>query len=322
MSSVPKLVLIGDTLVTLYENMARIRQFSVAMQRAIDEGQADSGTRPVIGLEAMAAGVSWHLTHDDLLFSARPALSIALGKGVEMRELAAQCLRRSTGCGGGMGGGRTFAAPQYGFLGVTEDNAAPMLNALGAAMACRRRKPPPLAVGVFGADGLIDGAYHEALRCAGEWMLPVMFVAHIDRSRDLSPKRWGTVAKTYGIAAVDADGRSVSEVYAAANEAVRRAREGEGPSLLLLEVGTTSANNQLPAEDDPLQVMRSQLLSDKGATREELEEIDQRCEQEVEQAMAYAELAPPVDWKVAGALMPASAPPESSRSIPSRKRSK
>lgn len=294
MPGAPKLVLIGDTLVTLFRNMVRIRKFAEAIGEALDELDAEQ-VRPLVGLEAVAAGVNWHLGPEDLVFSSRPALSSALAKGVPTESLAAQWLRRATGCGGGAGGGRIFAAPEFGLLGVSDDTAAPLLNAVGAGMVAQSREQERLAVAFFGLGGLLDGGFHEALRTAGQHQLPALFIGRIAARQDIKLHRWATLAKTYGVAAVDADGRSVAEVYGAANEAVRRARAGEGPSLLLLQVATAPAGLELAAEDDPVLRMQNQLLEDQSLSEEELEEIDQQLDADIASAVAAARSAPSVD---------------------------
>lgn len=305
MAGVPKLVLIGDTLFTLYENMVRMRCFAEGLGDLVEAGHSEA-LRPRIGHEAVAAGVSFHLSPDDLVFAARPALAVAIGKGVESRALAAQWLRRAGGCGGGIGGAHAFAAPEQGLLAVTTDSAAPLLNAAGAAAAKQSDKDnqSPLAtLAFFGADGLVDGAFYEAVRCAGHWELPTIFVGQIDRERRLDSKRWTTVARTNGLAAVHADGRQISEVYAAAHEAVRRAREGEGPSLLLFDTAFSGAGQELRDEDDPIQIMRQQLLEDSSISSDELDALHDHCEAEIEAAVQAALQSPPVNWKAAQRLM-------------------
>lgn len=297
MPSVPRLVLIGDTLLTLYRNMLRIRRFRDECRAAVESGLLGVEDIPLAGLEAIAVGVGWHLGNDDLVLASSTPLAAALAKGVPPVELAAQWLRRATGCGGGTGGSRRFSAPQQGVLAAGGWERSTMLQAVGAAAGIQAVTPPTdegrerVVVAFLGQGAGDDGVLVETLRTAAEWTLPLLLVLYVDESAPLGVLT--AVAKSHRVAAVAADGAVIADTYAAAHEAMRRARAGEGSTLLLFH--TPAARGELSAEHDPLVLLRDHLLDTDQLNEQELRALHAEVNAELKGAFERAKREPPFD---------------------------
>ncbi len=183
-------------------------------------------------------------------------------------------------------------------------------QASGTAWALRLQGKDGVVVATFGEGATSQGDFHEGLNLAGIHRLPVIFVCENNGWAISVPERLqaappGIAARgaAYGMPGVLVDGTDTIACYEAASEAVQRARQGLGPTLIearvpRLDPHTSSDDDRtyrtpgdlasLPASD-PLPRFRTTLLADGWASRAEIEEIDQAVVQEVESAMAYAE---------------------------------
>lgn len=233
----------------LYRQMQLIRQTEEALARAHQRGLIHGACHTYVGQEAIAVGVSAHLRPDDAVFSTHRGHGHALAKGLPPEELIAELYGRATGCSRGRGGSMHLFAPEIGLMGTSGIVAACLLQATGAGYSFRLLRTDRLAVAYFGDGAVNNGAFHEGLNLAAIWKLPVLFVCENNQFATEVP--FETVAgcpnvaargAVYGLPGVEVNGNDVEAVYRAAEEAVRRARRGEGPTLLECKTYRTRAH--------------------------------------------------------------------------------
>ena len=190
------------------------------------------------GQEPVAAGICAHLTPEDALTATHRPHHLAIAKGVALRPMTAEIFGRQTGLGRGRGGHMHLFDPSTHFScsGIIAEGLPP---ALGQAFAFQRQRSERVAVAVTGEGAANAGAFHESLNLAALWKLPVVFVVEdndwgisVPRSHSTSVASNADRAASYGIPGVRVKDNSVEDVYAAAGEAVARARSGEGPTLI------------------------------------------------------------------------------------------
>jgi acetoin:2,6-dichlorophenolindophenol oxidoreductase subunit alpha len=222
----------------LYRVMALIRRFEERAIELVRSGEIASGIHPCIGQEAVAAGLGAALRHDDVLYSNHRAHGHLLAKGSDPGALLAEMAGRVNGVDRGRGGSfhpSDFGAGVYGCTGSV-GHGAPM--AVGTAWAFARQQTDRVAVSTFGDGAMGQGALLEALNLAALWRAPVVFVCENNGYATTLPvgrALAGSVtarALACGIPSAQHDGMDAEVVYAAAADAVERARAGGGPVFL------------------------------------------------------------------------------------------
>jgi 2-oxoisovalerate dehydrogenase E1 component len=297
----------------LYRTMLVIRRCEEQLAKSHQARLIPGPCHTYVGQEAVAAGVCAHLRRADVVFSTHRGHGHALAKGVPPRELIAELFGRVTGCSRGRGGSMHLFAPEVGLLGTTGIVGPNILQAAGAAYAFQLLKTDRVSVGFFGDGAVNNGAFHEGLNLAAFWQLPVVFVcennlyatevpfAYAARNPDVAGR-----GPAYGIPAAAVDGNDVLAVYAAAGEAVARARAGGGPTLIECRTYRTRPHAEgmrdghyRTAEEvaewkarDPIPRLRARLLSGGAATAAELEAIETEVAAAVEEAVEYAKASP------------------------------
>lgn len=203
-------------------------------------------------------------------------------------------------------------APAYGFMGTNGIVGAPIPLATGGGLSAKMRNAGQVSVCFFGDGAVNSGSFHEAVNIAAIWNLPVVYVCENNLyatemafSRATKNTSVASRAKAYGMPGVEVDGQDVIAVYEAAKEAVQRAREGDGPTLIECKTyryvghhegdpGTdyrTREEVQNWKQRDPIKRTRELLLS-YGTEESRLQAVDQEVELLIDQAVEFAEASP------------------------------
>src|SRR4051794_26349866 len=294
-----------DLLLNLYRGMQLIRQCEEELARSHQRGLIHGACHTYVGEEAIAAGVCAHLRPDDAVFSTHRGHGHALGKGLPPRELIAELFGRATGCSRGRGGSMHLFAPEIGMMGTSGIVGPCILQAAGAGYSFRLLRTDRVAVAFFGDGAVNNGAFHEGLNLASIWKLPVLFVCENNQFATEVPFSYSSAnpdvanrGAVYNMPGVLVDGNDVEAVRDVAGEAVRRARAGEGPTLLECRtyrtrphaegMGDYTYRTREEVEEwkvrCPIARFREVLLENGWATGEDLEEIDAAVAGEVEAA--------------------------------------
>jgi 2-oxoisovalerate dehydrogenase E1 component len=293
--------------------MLIIRRTEEQLARAHQQGLVHGACHTYVGEEAIAVGVCAHLRPDDTVFSTHRGHGHALAKGVPPRELIAELLGRATGVSHGRGGSMHVFAPQVGMLGTSGIVGPSILMAAGIAYASRLAKSDRVSVAFFGDGASNNGAFHEGLNMAAIWKLPVVFVCENNQYATEVP--FVTVAGNpelsargiaYGIPSPAVDGNDVLQVHAVAGEAVRRARAGEGPTLIACTTYRTRPHSEGMRDGgyrtreeveawrgrDPIKRLREQLLNASITDSDALDGVDREVQVLVEEGLEWAKASP------------------------------
>ncbi len=223
----------------LLRQMLLIRHFDEKVNELYAEGKVHGTAHFYVGQEAVAVGVISALKEGDVITSTHRGHGHAIAFGLDVDRMAAELLARASGYCHGKGGSMHIADVGAGMLGANGIVGGSMGIVCGAAWAFKRRREDRVAVCFFGDGAVAEGIFHEALNLAAIWRLPVVFVCENNQygmsmsvKRAYATERISDRAAGYGMPGATVDGQDLDAVNAAASEAIKRARSGEGPTLL------------------------------------------------------------------------------------------
>jgi pyruvate dehydrogenase E1 component alpha subunit len=222
---------------SLYRQMLRSRLFEEAAARLWTEGKISGEMHLGTGEEAVVAGVVDQLREGDALALDHRGTPPLLMRGVDPVLLLREFLGHPSGLCSGMGGHMHLFSPSHlaassGIVGASGPAGA------GFALAAQYLRPGNLAVAFFGEGAVNQGMMMETMNLAVTWKLPLLFVckdnewAIFTRSHSVIGGNLTDRARGFGMPAIEIDGSDVAAVWNAANEALERARAGEGPTFL------------------------------------------------------------------------------------------
>lgn len=292
--------------------MGLVREFEERLRTLVERGVPVGPVHFYTGQEAVAVGVCAALRSSDWIASTHRGHGHCIAKGVDVRAMMAELYGKTTGTNRGKGGSMHITDVRAGVLGVNPIVGMGTPHAVGAALSARVRGTDEVAVAFFGEGAASMGVVHEAMNLASIWTLPVVFVCENNGYAQATPVEYAVAADriadraaAYRMPGVTVDGQDVLAVRGAAEEAVRRARSGGGPSLV--ECLTyryhghhqgddtlryrTAEEERAARERDCLRRCREHLLS-QGFAAEELDAADARNRQRLDEAVAFAEAGP------------------------------
>ena len=299
----------AGALLDAYGRMVLIREFEQAIHRLFLKGEVHGTTHLSAGQEAVPVGVCMALAPDDYVSGTYRGHGHALAKGTDPEALAAEMLGRATGVCGGRAGSMNVVDLERGLVGCFGIVGGSIAAATGAALSGKRQGRASVA---FFGDGAANQAYfHECLNFAQVLELPAIFVCENNLYGEFTPMKQVTAgaeiaarAGAYGIPFAVVDGNDLWAVREAAVEAVDRAREGGGPTLLECRTyrhfghSKSDPAKYRPADEverwlkrDPLTVARERLLA-AGHSEEEVADSERRARERIEAATEAARAAP------------------------------
>lgn len=219
--------------------MLRIRFFEEEVQKLFTLNLVRGSTHLMQGQEAVPVGVCSTLQPDDTMTCTYRGHGAMLAKGSALDASFAEILGRSGGLCGGRGGSMHLTDFSVGALGSNPVVGAHLPITVGAGLSAKLLKTNGVSVAFFGDGATNIGAFHESLNMASIWKLPVVFVIENNQYGEYSPialttpiARLADRAASYGMPGVFIDGNDVVSVADAARTAVKRARSGQGPTLI------------------------------------------------------------------------------------------
>ncbi len=301
-----------STLLWAYEKVVTIRRFEEQARREADAGKL-RGMHSSIGQEAVPTGVCAHLRDNDFVLGTHRSHHHCIAKGVDLNEMMAELLGKATGTNKGKGGTMHIADIDKGMLGANGVVGSNIPVATGVALSASVRGSDQVSVVFFGDGASSQGSLHESMNLASIWKLPILFVCENNRYAEATPFEYSVAgasisrrAAGYDMPGVNVDGQSLPDVYAAAGEAVRRARAGEGPTLIEAQTyryqGHFGADNPLGyrteeeeayyRDRDCIDRLRAHVLEGEYATEAELFAIDESAVAAVAAAARFADESP------------------------------
>ncbi|HUE80736.1 MAG TPA: pyruvate dehydrogenase (acetyl-transferring) E1 component subunit alpha [Pyrinomonadaceae bacterium] len=301
-----------ETLLNIYYQMLLIRRFEEKSAEAYSMGKIGGFCHLYIGQEAVAVGAISAIRSDDYVLASYREHAHALAKGMTPESLMAELFGKAGGCSGGKGGSMHMFDSDRNFLGGHAIVGGQIPLATGVAFASKYKGTDQVTLCFFGEAAVNQGAFHESLNMAQLWKLPCIYICENNRygmgtsvERAMSLQDIAQKACAYEMAAEFVDGMDVLAIREATLRAVERARKDYLPTLL--EVRTyrfmghsmsdpgnyrTRAEIEKHQERDPIKLF-SASLKEKGVISDrELEEIETRVREEVEQALRFAEESP------------------------------
>lgn len=298
-----------ERLASHYEMMLRAMLWEQRLLRLIDEGKVSGFYHSGRGQEAVPAGAIAALRDDDYLLYAHRGCGYMIAKGLPMSKLFGDFLANTEGTTRGLGAGIVHIAwPELGILGQSGTLGGAFPIAAGAGLSAKYRGTDQVVMCFFGEATQNRGTFHEALNAIALWRLPVVLVCEnnewavsVSAAESTSVEDVADRAKGYGIPGQVVDGMNVAAVNEAAQNAVERARAGEGPTLIEAktyrfrghyEGDPASYREKKDLEEwqkrDPILTLAKEL-SDSGV---DVDEIQARVNKEVDEALEVAQKAP------------------------------
>jgi pyruvate dehydrogenase E1 component alpha subunit len=306
------LTLTDTQLLELYRRMALIRRFEEKAAEMYGRGKITGFCHLYAGEEAVAVGAITALYDKDYVVSTYREHGHCLAKGASARSVMAELFGKATGISHGRGGSMHLFDAELRFMGGYAIVGGGLPLAVGLGLSVQYKEEPEVVCCFFGDGALPQGAFHESLNMAALWKLPVVFICENNFygmgtlvQNAISQEELYRFAEPYKIPGVRVDGMDVLEVYTATTEAVARAREGDGPSLI--EAVTyrfrghsmsdpaeyrSKREERIWQERDPIKNLRRRLLSEKRATEARLDEIDHEVADVIEDAVKFADESP------------------------------
>ncbi len=302
-----------ERLLGVYRRMRAIRSFEEKLAELVTAGRLAGFLHLYAGEEATAVGVCEHLSDRDVVCSTHRGHGHCIAKGVDIGGMMAELFGRRTGICKGKGGSMHIADLDRGMLGANGIVGAGIPLATGAALTAAVKKAGGIAVAFFGDGATNQGQFHEALNLASVWKLPAVFVAENNGYGEATPTEFVTPvtnladrAASYGMPGVIANGMDFFDVYDKAGAAIRRARAGDGPTLLEcktyryfghyvgdpLTYRSKQEAEEVRSSRDPLQLFCRRLFDEGVVEDSDLRAIDASVASEIDAAVEAAEQAP------------------------------
>lgn len=301
----------------MYRHMVISRLFEEAIEKIYMEGKSPAfnmAKGPIPGemhlsngQEPCAVGVCAHLNKDDVVVSTHRPHHVAIAKGVDLKRMAAEIFGKKTGLSGGRGGHMHIFDVNVNFScsGIIGESVG---VAAGAALSRKMQDKPGVAVAYLGEGAANQGAFHEALNLASVWKLPVVFVIEdnawgisVSKQASTAVKHNSDRAAAYSMPGVHISNNDTVQIFEKAGEAIARARNGEGPTLIEIETSRLAGHFMGDAEAyrpagekeqlvklDPIPAYKARLQSLYQWTERQDESLWGEAQETVGAAIEYA----------------------------------
>lgn len=301
-----------EELAQAYRRMRTIRDFEDAVHDEFSAGNIPGFVHLYAGEEASGVGFCMHLDDRDAIASTHRGHGHCIAKGVETRGMMLEIFGRKEGVCGGKGGSMHIADLSKGMLGANGIVGAGGPLVCGAALSAKLLKTGGVAICFVGDGGSNQGTIFESYNLAKVWNLPAIFVVEDNGYAESTASGWSVGGSQlgrgegFGMPVRQVDGFDFFAVYEAAGEAIERARNGGGPSLIHVKLTRYYGHfegdamtyrgpgevAQLKAANDCLERFRKRV-SDAGVlSREELDAIDREVKAEIDTCLSEAKAAP------------------------------
>jgi len=298
----------AKVMVDIFQKMALIKASDERFLSVIKSGRIAAPYYSPRGQEAIPAALAVNLNQDDYWITIYRGVHDQLAKGVPLRDLWAEYAGRMEGSCKGKGGPMHITHPESGVMVTTGivGSGIPIANGLG--WASQLNGDGRVTICCFGDGASNIGAFHEGLNLASLWKLPVIFVCqnnlfgeHTAYANSTPVKQISDRAAAYGMVGVNVDGNDPVAMWGVAQEAVARARAGEGPTLIeamtfrfnghnLGDTGECIPKEQYDAavKRDPFPRYRTRLIADGIANEDELAAIESQISADLDDAVEFA----------------------------------
>lgn len=303
----------ANTRKTLLKRMMLIRAFEETAGQLFYKGQIPGFIHLSVGQEATSVGVCAALKETDYIGTTHRGHGHIIAKGVDLKRMMAELFGKVDGFCHGKGGSMHVFDKSKGVLGANGIVGGGIPIVTGGALSAKLEKKGRVAISFFGDGATNEGAFHEALNLAAVWKLPAVYVCENNQYGEFTSTADATAvtviakrAASYDIPGVTVDGNDVEAVHAAASEAVARAREGKGPTLLecltyrwhghfhgeeaLLGAKAYRAKEEIEKWKSlcPILQYTKKLIDAKVLTQSDIDALEKVAQAEVDEAVEFA----------------------------------
>lgn len=306
-------LLTKDMLIDAYRVMKTIREFEERLHVEFATGEIPGFVHLYAGEEASAAGICANLNDEDRIASTHRGHGHCIAKGVDVVGMMAEIYGKKTGTCRGKGGSMHIADLDKGMMGANGivGGGPPLI--CGAGLAAKLRKTGGVAVAFVGDGGSNQGTTLESLNLATVMKLPCIFVVENNGYAEATSSKWSVSCENisdraagFGMPGVTIDGHDFFAVYETAKEAVDRARNGAGPTLIECKLNryyghfegdaqTYRAKDEvkmLRENKDCLKIFRNTVKKNALLQESELDKVDQDVMKLMDDAVSRAKADP------------------------------
>jgi TPP-dependent pyruvate/acetoin dehydrogenase alpha subunit len=295
------------------KTMLIIRLFEARLETLYRDGTLPGSFHSSAGQEASAVGAIAALAPEERITTHFRGIGHCIAKGLELHRIMAELCGKVTGCCRGKGGSMHLSDMAHGILPTSAIVAGGLPLATGSALSAMLFGPACVTMAFFGDGGANQGVFHESLNLAAIWKLPVVYVCENNQYAMSMPARAAMLvenvadrASAYGLPGHVVDGNDVEAVYAVAAQAVSRAREGLGPTLIECQTYRLRGHYygdadryrsrdeiQAQRERDPLSSYHRRLLAEGVLADGDYERWAAEIERHIDEALRYGQVSEP-----------------------------
>jgi len=308
-----------DTYLMWYEAMLLMRRFEEKAGQLYGQQKIRGFCHLYIGQEAVLAGAMSVLKPEDSMITAYRDHAHAIAKGVSSNSIMAELYGKATGCSKGKGGSMHMFSKEHHFYGGHGIVGGQVPLGAGIAFAEKYKKSGFVNVAYMGDGAVRQGSLTETFNMAALWKLPVIFVCE-NNGYAMGTSVARTTADTdiykiglpYGIPSSPVDGMDPAAVHKAMDEAVQRARAGEGPTFLEMRTYRYKGHSMSDPQKyrtkdelesykakDPIELVKHTIISEGYADEKWFEDIEAKVKAEVDESVKFSEESP---WPEASEL--------------------
>ncbi|WP_243348984.1 thiamine pyrophosphate-dependent dehydrogenase E1 component subunit alpha [Parabacteroides sp. FAFU027] len=302
-----------EKLLHMYKLMLDIRNFDNKVNQMVKKGQVPGMTHFSVGEEAANVGAISAIGRGDLITSNHRGHGQSIAMEIDLNGMMAEIMGKANGTCKGKGGSMHIADLENGNLGANGIVGGGMGMAIGAALTQKMKKTGNIVLCCFGDGACNEGTFHECVNLASVWKLPVIFYT-INNSYGISTPIKSVInveynylrAGAYGIPGyLIEDGNNVLDVYRMLEEVVKYVRDGNGPVLVesltyrwyghsTSDPGKYRTKQEVDEwkKKDPILKFKVYLIENKIATDTELDELDAKSKERVEESVKFAQSSP------------------------------
>ena len=291
----------------MYRNVYATRQFELKCAELYRAGLIRGYLHPYLGEEAIAAGACAAIGDDGYIVSTHRGHGHCISKGAELKLMMAEIMGKATGYCGGRGGSMHISSKKDHNLGANGIVGGGIPIATGAGMGIKIKGTSQVAVSFFSDGASNNGVFAESLNLASVFNLPVIFMLEnnhyaVSTRIECSAGDCNLAGRgvAYGIPGICVDGNDAVAVYLETLKAARRARNGEGPTLIeaktyrhgghhVNDPGLYMPRDELEAwkARDPIIVLRNHINNDK-----KIKAVEEKVDQEMDAALEFGKNSP------------------------------
>jgi len=307
-----KFKLTNEQLLEILYWLKLIRAFDERLSVLVRQGKVRSGVYTGIGQEAIVVGTCYALRREDYICPLHRDLGTFLMKGVEPKVMMSQMFAKATGLSKGRDSALHSGDTELGIFGNTSMLGANLPVAAGIGLTYKMEQSDNVVIAYFGEGASNTGDFHEGLNFAGVNKLPVIFVCEnnlyaysVPFEKSMAIEDVAVRADSYGFPGVSINGNDVLAVYQATQGAMRRAREGEGPTLIECKTYRWHGHSEhdkafyrteeelaMWKSRDPIPTFTAYLQHMKVLEPRHLEDVESRIKSTIDEAVRFAEDAP------------------------------